>query len=265
MRIRAVFLDMDGTLLNNEETISLKMRHVIEELKRAGIYVFLATGRHLDITLPHHRSLGLKTPMICLNGAAVYDWFSLDPLQMKYMHSPWELHEAVVRSGARNIMVHAEEGLYCLEQDEIVQAWVNEGGKYPVYTGPLHTVKPENILKYSVRSADFITLPKKLYSRTADLIRWQDGFELVRKEISKWSAIEYLLYQYGISKEEAIAFGDGPNDIDMLCRAGTGVAMGNAIPELKKAADFVTGTNAEDGAADFLVRHVLQAGTVEAQ
>ncbi|QKS70157.1 HAD family phosphatase [Paenalkalicoccus suaedae] len=261
MNIKAVFIDMDGTLLTKDNQISEANKCAIDRLRARGVNVFLATGRHLDITLPYHQELELKTPMICLNGAAVYDWFSLDPLFLRTMAVKPQLHEALLMCNQRNMMIHAEDGLYCATNDSIVKEWTRESQREPRFVGNLKNVSPEKVLKYSIRSDSYITLDPALYGQDCEFIRWDDGFELVRKNVSKWSAIEYLLNKYGIKRAEAMAFGDGPNDVEMLKQCGTGVAMGNANNVLKSVADFVTLDHEKDGLSFFLEKNILQTVT----
>lgn len=86
-------------------------------------------------------------------------------------------------------------------------------------------------------------------------LRWFPLFaDIVPKDNDKASGIDHVLNHYGLTIDQAIAFGDGGNDIDMLRHAGIGVAMGNARPEVKSAADYVTTTVDEDGIANAL-RH----------
>ncbi|OIJ21684.1 hypothetical protein BKP45_02900 [Anaerobacillus alkalidiazotrophicus] len=73
MDIRAVFIDMDGTLLTKKNEISKRNTEAIYMLINQGVKVFLATGRPFDITVPYHKQRRLQTTMICLNGAAIYD------------------------------------------------------------------------------------------------------------------------------------------------------------------------------------------------
>ncbi|GGH75955.1 HAD superfamily hydrolase (TIGR01484 family) [Pullulanibacillus pueri] len=73
MKVRAIFIDMDGTLLNASNKISHRNREAIYRLINQGVKVFLATGRHYDVTAPYHKDIGLCTPMICLNGAVIHD------------------------------------------------------------------------------------------------------------------------------------------------------------------------------------------------
>ncbi|MFD4820830.1 HAD family hydrolase [Peribacillus butanolivorans] len=91
-----------------------------------------------------------------------------------------------------------------------------------------------------------------MFKKEAEVINWNDGFEMVAPNVSKWSAIKNLLHEFRISPSEVVAIGDGPNDIEMLRHVGTGVAMGNASEEVKAVADFVTGHHENDGLAEFI-------------
>jgi Cof subfamily protein (haloacid dehalogenase superfamily) len=255
--IKALFIDMDGTLLTRDNSISPRNLAVLQHLKQQGMHVFLATGRQMDITFPYHQMLGLSTPMICLNGAAIYESFSLDPLLIRTLTLEPLLHELVV-SCPGNVIIHSVEGMYCKRMDNVVKRWITEGRKEPVYIGDLKHVKPENALKYSIMTGFPGTSFDYYFVDNNDVIRWQDGIEIVPKGVSKWSAMQYVMNKYHLSNDMVMAFGDGPNDSEMLREAGTGVAMGNATDEVKRAADFVTGHHEQDGLADFIEKHLLK-------
>ncbi len=76
--------------------------------------------------------------------------------------------------------------------------------------------------------------------------------DVMKAGISKWTAIERLSKIHGIAPEDVIAFGDSPNDKEMIANAGVGVAMGNAVDEVKAVADRETLTSDEDGVYVFL-------------
>ena len=81
-------------------------------------------------------------------------------------------------------------------------------------------------------------------------------FEFTAKGVDKAKALSAVLPSLGIAREELIAFGDGHNDLSMLQYAGIGVAMANAVPQLKDAADEVTLSNNADGIAAALLKHI---------
>jgi hydroxymethylpyrimidine pyrophosphatase-like HAD family hydrolase len=81
--------------------------------------------------------------------------------------------------------------------------------------------------------------------------------EILHPCVSKWDALQRWAQQEGIATEAIMAVGDDENDLEMIRHAGLGVAMGNAAETVKAAADFITGSNAEDGLAQALYRFIL--------
>ncbi|PEJ59909.1 MULTISPECIES: HAD family hydrolase [unclassified Bacillus (in: firmicutes)] len=257
MNVRAVFIDMDGTLLTVSNNISRRNMEAINKLIDQGIMVFLATGRHYEVTAPYHKEIGLKTPMICLNGAAIHDGETGRMLQKNTVNVDEELLHHLTAENPCNVIIHTANGLYCKEINEEIDYWTKIGQIPPRYTGDLRQVNYSDVLKYSVRTGVQNTELSSLFKKEAEVIDWNDGFEMVAPNVSKWSAIKNLLHAYQINPTEVVAIGDGPNDIEMLRHVGTGVAMGNAREEVKAVADFVTGHHENDGLAEFLERYLL--------
>ena len=81
-------------------------------------------------------------------------------------------------------------------------------------------------------------------------------FEITAKDIDKAKALETVLKPLNIKQDEIIAFGDGHNDISIIKYAGIGVAMENAVPDLKEIADEITLSNNQDGIAETLIKHI---------
>ncbi|MED4224726.1 HAD family hydrolase [Neobacillus cucumis] len=252
MNVRAIFIDMDGTLLTASNNISKRNLEAIYMLQNQGVQVFLATGRHYEVTAPYHKEIGLRTPLICLNGASIHDAETGKAIQMKTVQLNEERFHQLTAEHAFNVMIHTANGLYCKEINEEVDYWTKVGQIPPRYIGDLRQANYQDVLKYSVRTGAPIPELSTLFKNEAEVINWNDGFELLAPNVSKWSAIKSLLRTLRISPNEVVAIGDGPNDIEMLRHVGTGVAMGNASEEVKKAADFVTGHHENDGLAEFI-------------
>ncbi|MBT2659039.1 HAD family hydrolase [Bacillus sp. ISL-18] len=259
MNVRAIFIDMDGTLLKASNIISDRNREAINSLVNQGIKVFLATGRHYEVTVPYHKELRLSTPMICLNGAAIHDAETGRAIQMKTVQLNEERFHHLTAEKPCNVMIHTASGLYCKETNEEIEYWTKVGQIPPRYFGDLRLANYQDVLKYSVRTGAPSPELSTLFKKEAEVIDWEDGFELVAPNVSKWSAIKSLLTEYGISPNEVVAIGDGPNDIEMLRHVGTGVAMGNASEKVKAAAHFVTGHHENDGLAEFIERYLLKS------
>ncbi|GHI00081.1 HAD family hydrolase [Neobacillus kokaensis] len=259
MNVRAVFIDMDGTLLKASNTISSRNMEAIYGLIHQGVQVFLATGRHYEVTVPYHKELELQTPMICLNGASIHDAVTGKAMQMTTVRVNEERFHHLTAEIPCNVMIHTATGLYCKQTNEEIDYWTNVGQIPPRYIGDLRRATYQDVLKYSVRTGAPSPEFSALFEKEAEVINWNDGFELVAPNVSKWSAIKTLLREYGISPNEVAAIGDGPNDLEMLRHAGTGVAMGNASDMVKAAADFVTGHHEHDGLAEFIERYLLKS------
>lgn len=262
MNMRAVFIDMDGTLLKASNCISRRNIEAIYRLIDQGVMVFLATGRHYEVTAPYHKEIGLKTPMICLNGAAIHDAETGRPTQIKTVQLNEERFHHLTAKIPCNVMIHTSTGLYCKELNEEIDYWTRIGQIPPQYIGDLRHAAYQDVLKYSVRTGTPSQELSALFKTEAAVIDWNDGFELVAPDVSKWAAIKSLLNELRISPNEVAAIGDGPNDIEMLRQAGTGVAMGNAGEKVKAAADFVTGHHENDGLAEFIERYLLKSYAV---
>jgi len=259
MNVRAIFIDMDGTLLKTSNYISRRNMEAIYKLLNQGVKVFLATGRHYEVTAPYHKEIGLRTPMICLNGAAIHDAETGRVMQMKTVRLNEERFHNLTAESPCNVIIHTVNGLYCKKTDEEIDYWTKVGQIPPRYIGDLRQANYQDVLKYSVRAGAPSPQISALFKKEAEVIDWNDGFEMVAPNVSKWSAIKSLLTESRISPNEVVAIGDGPNDIEMLRHVGTGVAMGNASEKVKTAADFVTGHHENDGLAEFIERYLLKS------
>jgi len=259
MNVRAIFIDMDGTLLKASNHISHRNIEAIKNLDNMGIKVFLATGRHYEVTAPYHKELGLRTPMICLNGASIHDAESGRVKQMHTVQLNDERFHDLTAERSCNVMIHTVNGLYCKETNEEIDYWTAVGKILPHYIGDLRQANYHDVLKYSVRTGAPTPELSNLFKKEAEVIDWNDGFELMAPNVSKWSALKSLLTELRISPKEAVAIGDGPNDIEMLRHVGTGVAMGNASEKVKGVADFITGHHENDGLAEFIERYLLKS------
>ncbi|WP_077328825.1 Cof-type HAD-IIB family hydrolase [Virgibacillus siamensis] len=258
MSVRAIFIDMDGTLLNASKRISDRNLKAINRLTNRGIKVFLATGRHYEVTAPFHKEIGLRTPMICLNGAAIYEALTGSVMQMRTVQLDDEKFHRLTAENS-NVTIHTANGLYCKEITEEIEYWTKVGKIAPSYIGDLRQANYQDVFKYSVKTGGSCPDLSAMFHKEAEVINWKDGFELVAPNVSKWFGIKSLLRAFQINPSEVAAIGDGPNDIKMLQRAGVGAAMANASDEVKAAADIVTGHHEHDGLAEFIESYLIQS------
>lgn len=240
--IKLIALDMDGTLLRDDQTISEENRKVIEEVRKTGIEVMLCTGRHLTSCQEQAKSLQLSSYLVTVNGSEIWDGNG-QLIERKTI--PTESMEKIMEISDR----HGGE------------SWI--ASIHEVWRGEM----PENLadhewLKYGIDTYD----PKVKEGIIAELIDDPNlelsnssptNIEINYKGVNKAEALERVCELSGITMDEVMVVGDSLNDIKMIKRAGLGVAMGNAQPEVKEVADWETGTNMENGVAQAIRYFVL--------
>ncbi|QHA91541.1 Cof-type HAD-IIB family hydrolase [Bacillus sp. N1-1] len=257
-----IAIDLDGTLLNSEKNISERTKSVIFEAKRQGHHVAIATGRPYRASVRYYNELALDSPIVNFNGAFVHH-----PLDRSFgtHHSPMELTTAksIVSScsdiNVKNIMAEVLDDVYLHQHDELIMQnmIINDSS---IFTGEIHkNLKddPTSLLIHP-HEQQLADLRQMLRDHHAEMIEhrvWAaplNIIEIVRVGLNKAVGLQRLAAHFNVPQERIIAFGDEDNDLEMIEYAGTGVAMGNAIEELKNIANDVTVTNEEDGIATFL-------------
>ncbi|WP_263168053.1 HAD family hydrolase [Streptomyces sp. SCSIO ZS0520] len=267
---RLIATDLDGTLLREDKTVSPRTVSALAAAEAAGIDVFFVTGRPLRWMEPVKDYVHGHGLAICNNGAAVVDMASgpgenrfvkLRPLARAAALEVVELLRAlapgtsfaVERTGHGLQHEPTYPRLYVEAEDLVAPAekLLAEGGAGGT----------EPILKVLARhpSMDpdaFLTRGREAVGDRAVLTRSSAGalLEISGPGVSKASTLEECCAERGISPSEVVAFGDMPNDIEMLSWSGAGYAMGNAHPTVLAAAGHRTLTNEEDGVAAVIER-----------
>ena len=270
--IKIVALDLDGTLLDSRKGLSPRNRAALERAAEKGVYIVPTTGRFFGMMPAVVRELPFVRYAITINGAQVYDR---------------EADEAIVReempvedSVAMMEMLDGHDVIYdCYRQN---WGWMTESlqAKAADYATDEHYLKmvlefrrPVPDLKAYLRetAAEGGVQKVMLFSRRDDpsavelaAIRREmaERFPSVRVTASTWNNLELnssaahkgnalrrFAEHLGLSLENCAAFGDGLNDLSMVEMAGVGVAMANAVPEVKRAASRIASSNDEDGVA----------------
>ncbi|MBC2250385.1 HAD family phosphatase [Listeria sp. FSL L7-0123] len=273
MTTQAIILDIDGTLLNDDKKISTKTKEALITAQQNGVKLILASGRpttgmHLYAEqLEMEKYHGL---LVSYNGAKVVDCQTKEEL----------FNQALTVSEGKAVLEHMKnfEVKVMIDKDDYM--YVNDVFDcYVPYKG-----EEINIIQYESRGGNFklcekddlaafldyriskiLTAGDPAYMQEnyqAMMAPFKDNlncvftadfyFEFTAQGIDKAKALDTVLTPMGISPENIIAFGDGHNDITMVEYAGTGIAMSNAVPELKAAASSITLSNNEDGIAHVL-------------
>lgn len=265
---RLIASDIDGTLLDRNHRVPRRNRDAVARAVQQGAYFALSTGRPFRWIAPVLEQLPVRPVCVTSNGAVLYD-SAEDRVMAAHELSPAALAEVVdvaqtvlgtVGFGAERAggsLADAVEDLFVVERHYSENALFEGFGV--VSMGEL-VGKPT--VKFLIRNTDYSA--PELYELIAPHIdpelahltySMQEGIlEVAAPNVTKRRGVEWLAQHTGIAQQETIAFGDMPNDIEMLTWAGCGVAMENAHPEVKAAADAVTVANHQAGVAKVLER-----------
>ena len=268
---RLVASDVDGTLINSQDRIIPRVRDVIVRAVQAGTEVALATGRPHRWIFPVLDQLPIRPVCVTSNGAVVYDSAN-DQVLATHALTPDTMAEVLELSkeafhevggiaiGCERVGQSAfdpEEEMFVISPGYL-HTWEEQG--YGV--APEHEVISQPAVKMILRHEQ-LTAPE-MFDLVAPFIdpdvahvtfSMNEGLlEVAAPGVTKALGVSTLATLHGINREDVIAFGDMPNDIEMLAWAGMGVAMGNARDSVKDVADFTTGTNDEGGLAQVLER-----------
>jgi len=265
-QIRLVLLDLDGTALGLDSRLSARTTQVLRTLGKR-VKVGFATGRMLGSTAAYAREAEIDLPLVVLNGTLV-----TRPGEPPLLDDSLPADRARAALAARP----PEASHFWITRDEMLaeprsaarwdymHTWNN--GEEQRETADLadELVRPVFQQHWVAPRASIERLAASLVHAQSMCSRWPSSrggdwhLELRKAGTDKATGIAALQALYGISADETLVIGDWLNDLGMVNAAGVGVAMGNAHPTLKAAADLVLErTNAEDGAAEFLAEAFL--------
>lgn len=247
--IKAAFFDLDGTLMNERGQVSQSTQQAIKNLRHKNIKVLLATGRHLEEIEATPVNQMTFDGYVTLNGQ-----ICLNQKRQVLTSHPLAKGDAV-----QLIKFFQQRKAPCLlvQKDHIYINFVNETVKkvQQAISTPVPDIAPYqggSIYQACVYGDDQILRSVMSHLRTCRLTKWNHyGADIISKNGGKMQGIKYFTQHFALQPREIIAFGDGQNDMDMLQYVGIGVAMGNAVREVKEVADYVTADINDDGLAAF--------------
>jgi Cof subfamily protein (haloacid dehalogenase superfamily) len=280
MNIRAIAIDLDGTVLRPDASLSQRVKTALQACVRKGLQIIICTGRALTSAEPFRKELGLTSaglegPMVYFNGALLVDQPSGKVLQGKYLDRNVALFCArLANAKGQQYYFHA----FITGEDGSGERLIANrlGPEAEIYykrtklqSSPadmeMLEIMPETqrcIKGMFIAEPEILNgirpLLEEQFGDTINIARSSPYFlELVAQGVSKGACLAEALKLRGIKPEEAIAFGDEENDLPMFQACGSAAAPANARESVKSRADFVFPSNAEDGIADFL-EHMIQ-------
>lgn len=249
MKYKAIFVDLDRTLLRNDKSISEYTLSVLKKCKDSGIKIIVASARPLR-NVVYYDSLINFDALVVSNGARIIK----DKEKIEYK-IPYD-------SGSKVIDLLKEEELQ-LTIESGQEAYSNVKVDYfdTIICSDLYSVlKEEGSLKMVVRIKDDETydlvksvLDEEVYCTIAN----NYVIQIMNKNATKWNGVSKVMEMFGFESLKCIYFGDDYDDVKPINNCGIGVAMGNSISECKEVSNYVCGTNEEDGVAHFIEEFVL--------
>jgi len=251
MNIKMVVTDLDGTFLRDDKSISDRTLAAFDRLREKGIKTVYATGRGLSAV--EITSMRQFDGAVRNNGAIA---FIGDELIYKRLLSADSVRDMLIACDKAGVRIVAECGdtHYSNFNIEELFTWPMN---YEIADFTEHSDDTEKLWAV-VDTPKAIDVIKQNLNEVLYLYETRDGFALVmHNDATKSKAVAALAERWNIDKSEIVAFGDDANDTNLLEYCGIGVAMGNAIDEVKAVADQIYDTTENDGIAKWLEENLL--------
>ena len=270
--IRAVVLDVDGTLLDSNHAATPRVVEAIKAAIAKGVQVVLATGKTRASTVKLVDELGIKSPGIYLQGLAIYD--VAGSVLQQLILEPQLVRQVITFGEDRGhtmLLYSGERILVRVPNAELADMFAQYHEVTPEVIGPLQNV----VGTLPINKVIAVGEPRAITA-----LRWQltmqvggagrimqagvpEMLEVLPPGASKGAMLRQLLKILKVDAAKVMAVGDAENDIEMIQLAGVGVAMGQAAQHVKDAADHVVASNDADGVAEALERFVLTEPEIE--
>ena len=255
-QIKIIFFDIDGTLIDiHAKRISERTKETLKNLKRNGIKICVATGRS-PVTLPTFEDIEFDA-YLTYNGSLCYNWSEIiysNPI------STGDVKKIIQNATdiARPVSIATKNKLVANGMDADLEEYYSFAHQKLVVSDNFFSVCEEEIsqIMLGCREQDYDAILKGV-ENSKITAWWERAVDIIPANGGKGIGIQKILDYYGYDNSEAIAFGDGDNDIEMLQVVGTGVAMKNASLRLKAVADEICGHVVEDGIYYYCSQHRL--------
>ena len=269
MNKKILVLDIDGTLVNDKKEITPKTKEKLMEMQKTGHVLMLATGRPTPGAARFVKELKLDEYggyLLSYNGGRIMNCKTKEVMYQKV------LPKEVIPKLYAFAKAH-KCGIITYEKDTVILGnGIDQYIEWEAKLNQLPVKEVDNFVDYITFDVNkclmtappkdaevYIAMLQEEFKDTLSIYRSEPYFiEIMPKDIDKAASIDRLLPMIGLKREESVCCGDGYNDISMITYGGVGVAMANARDEVKEAADFVTGSNEEDGLVQVIDTFILK-------
>lgn len=264
--VQLVMTDLDKTLLNDEGIITKQNIKAIDLLKQKNIYFGIASGRSKHIIQKIAKEFGIYDKLdfvIGYNGVSLYekdkneDYFGklLDKEIIKSLYNDLNYMDI-------SFVVHVEDTMICTKITKYTEKERSINQYKQMVVNDFHTILDKDYPKLMM-IGDVAVLNEVIrkLEEYKDLNftffkSYKNFLEVISKDLSKGNMLKILCNKYDINLKKVLAIGDNYNDLEMIKASGYGVAVDNAVDELKENAKLIVGSNNEDGFAEAIYYYI---------
>ncbi len=265
-RPKLLALDLDGTLLSSENVLAESVAESVRRASASGVVITIVTGRMFVGTAWAARALGVTAPVICYQGAAIFDPVGGSMLAQTPLASATALRiYDALRPEGYHVQMYRDDRFYCEERNRYSALYARLAGVEPVVVPSLreafagHDSTKLNVVTDPARTEEVFERIRRLCGADAYVTRSNPEFvEVMNPAANKGAALRSVAARLGIEREDIMAIGDSYNDVPLLAEAGFGVAMGSSPAPLLAVAQAVVGDWAHDGVKEALERFVFE-------
>ena len=255
-KIKIIFFDIDGTLIDmQKKEITERTVETLRRLQERGILICIATGR-TPTTVPRFEGVEFDA-FLTFNGSYCYNQkedIYANPIPAE------DVKQLLANAAAMNrpVSIATRNRIAANGKDKDLADYFAIAKEEVVVADDFEQVAQEEVYQMMLGCIGEERVRLLEGVKNAKLAAWWDrAVDVIPGDSGKGIGVEQLLRYYHLDKSEAMAFGDGNNDIEMLLAVGAGVAMENASPELKAVATEICGHVAEDGVYHYCLEHGL--------
>ncbi len=271
MNIKLICIDMDGTLLMDQQRVAQVDQEAIKYANDKGVHLAITTGRVYNCAKLYAETIGLKTPIIASNGAFIGgtngEQIYCNPLNLSDIKQFMELtqEEGLLSYLTANFGIISTLELPDTNIYKVLNQTLPDQQKIRLEViSTLDELAPFDgeVLKGVCvgQNADQLSRIKAKLKESCPHLEvvssWNNNFEVMRKGSSKGEAVKQLAEYLKVSPDQVMCIGDSENDLSMLKVAGIAVAMGNATPEVKEVADYITADNKNGGVSQAIYEYI---------
>jgi Cof subfamily protein (haloacid dehalogenase superfamily) len=253
--VRLLAIDLDGTLLRGDGTVSPRGRQALGRAREAGLVIVVVTARPVRIVRVLSEGLSLSGLVVCSGGAHLYD-LSRDRV---WLHRPLgqrsvQAAMSALRAALPDVSFGAEIGLTFACEPDYPHHALQEGAVAPLTAALLAQPVTKLVAHSPTHTVEEMLAAGQASLRDEASVSTSGGnhIDVMAPGVDKASTLAEACRIHGVAAEEVVAFGDMTNDLPMLRWAGRGVAVANARPEVLAVADEIAPSNDDDGVAQVI-------------